>query len=203
MQKICISKDWLLKTEFDSEYKKVDLPNDYVITAGRSKDAAGGGNTGFFNTGSAYYIKYLTDLDVRKHYILDVDGAYMVSEVTFNDDLLAIHPYGYTPYLVDLTDHILDGITNKIKIFTNPMQPSTRWYTGGGLYRDVFLWSGGKVRVEPWDTFITTPAADEKQAVVQIKYEISSDISGAATVKSVICDLDGNAVGENAVNIQV
>ena len=203
MQKTCISKDWLLKTGFDSEYKKIDLPNDYVITAGRSENAAGGGLNGYFNSCTAAYIKYLKDLEAGKHYILDIDGAYMVSEVNFNDDLISIHPYGYTPYLVDLTDRILPGITNKIKIFTNPMQPSTRWYAGGGVYRDVFLWTGGKVRVEPWDTFITTPEADEKQAVVQVKYEISSDVSGAATVKSVICDANGNAVGENAVNIQV
>ena len=203
MQKTCISKDWLLKTEFDSEYKKIDLPNDYVITAGRSANAAGSGSNGYFNSCTAAYIKYLKDLEADKHYILDIDGAYMVSEVTFNDDLISIHPHGYTPYLVDLTDRILPGITNKIKIFTNPMQPSTRWYAGGGIYRDVFLWTGGKVRVEPWDTFITTPEADEKQAVVQVKYEISSDVSGAATVKSVICDANGNAVGENAVNIQV
>ncbi|MBQ2966986.1 MAG: DUF4982 domain-containing protein [Clostridia bacterium] len=203
MEKFCISKDWLLKTERDSDYKKVDLPNDYVITAGRSEHAAGGGSDGFFNSGVANYIKYLKDLEAGKHYILDIDGAYMVSEVTFNDDLLSIHPHGYTPYLVDLTDYIVPDVTNKIKIFTNPMQPSTRWYAGGGIYRDVFLWTGGKVRVEPWDTFITTPEADEKQAVVQIKYEISSDVAGAASVKSVICDADGNAVGENAVNIQV
>ena len=203
MEKLCISKDWLLKTEHDSEYKNTDLPNDYVVTAGRSATAEGYGSNGYFNSCTANYIKYLTNLEADKHYILDIDGAYMISEVTFNDDLLAIHPHGYTPYLVDLTDYVVPGITNKIKIFTNPMQTSTRWYAGGGIYRDVFLWTGGKVRVEPWDIFVTTPEADEKQAVVQVRYEISADISGAATVKSVVCDTEGNAVGENAVNIQV
>ena len=203
MQKICISKDWLLKTEFDNEYKKVDLPNDYVITAGRSANAVGGGFNGYFNSCTANYVKFVKDFEANKHYILDIDGAYMVSEVTFNGDLLSIHPHGYTPYLVDLTDYVVPGVTNKIKIFTNPLQPSTRWYAGGGIYRDVFLWTGGKVRVEPWDVFITTPEADEKQAVVQVKYDISADISGAATVKSVICDADDNVVGENTVNIQV
>ncbi len=203
MQKICISKDWNVKTFQDTEYKKIDLPHDYVITAGRSKDAEGGAGTAYFKSGVANYIKYLKFPDASKHYILDVDGAYMVSEVTFNDDLISIHPHGYTPYLVDLTDRVVEGINNKLQIFVNPMQPSSRWYSGGGIYRDIFLWTGGAVRVEPWDVFITTPEADEKQASVHVKYEISSDIASGATVKSYIMDAEGNTVGENSVNIQV
>jgi hypothetical protein len=74
------------------------------------------------------------------------------------------------------------------------MMPSTRWYSGGGLYRDVFLWTGGSVRVEPWDTFITTPVASEAAATVKVSYDIAADLDTQATIKATVLDASGNAV---------
>ena len=80
-----------------------------------------------------------------------------------------MHPHGYTPYLVDLSGHVQRGIHNCINITTQNIQPSTRWYSGAGLYRDVFLWSGGKARIEPWDMFIHTLSANDECARVQLE----------------------------------
>ena len=180
MQKVCISKDWLFTGPEYGKWESVDLPHDYAISQPRDPHAPGGGSNGFFQGENGRYVKFFKPED-SPHLILDLDGAYMNAEVRLNGDLLAIHPYGYTPFLVELTDKLIGG-TNKLDIRTNGHQPSTRWYSGAGIYRDVFLWSGGTDRTEPWDGFITTPAADEKQAQVRVSYEIRSDLDGEALV---------------------
>lgn len=210
MKKICISKDWKFseaKTEAPAKriYKAVDLPHDYMITAGRSPDAKGGWSNGYFIDYKGRYVKFLEgDLVAENsHYILDIDGAYMFTEVYFNENLVCTHPHGYTPFLVDLTDRVIVGGINKLAIETDPMMPSTRWYSGGGLYRDVFLWTGGRVRVEPWDTFITTAHADAQSAEVHVHYDISADLDAEATVKAVLTSLDGTAVAQGEISLAV
>lgn len=185
MQKICISKNWQFTGQYYPGWREVDLPHDYAIGLPRNPNAPGGAANGFFDGGSGRYVKYLNFTNA-KHQILDLDGAYMNAEVRLNGNLLAIHPYGYTPFLVELTPKIRAGGINKLEITTNDNQPSTRWYSGAGLYRDVFLWTGGEVRVEPWDIFVKTPVANENQARVEIRYEISADVDGEATVTAEI-----------------
>ena len=138
MRKLCISKKWYVKALNNADYQCVDLPHDYIIRAGRDVNAFGGGRNGYFKSGPGRYVKYLEIPKKPFHYILDVDGAYMCAEVWANDELLSIHPHGYTPCLTDLTSKIVYGTINKIAITTNSIQPSTRWYSGGGIYRDVF-----------------------------------------------------------------
>lgn len=156
---------------------KVDLPHDYIVTKPRSADAAGGGANGYFGEGQGVYRKVL---DVPgdwkdKTIIMDIDGAYMNAEVALNGELLGMHPYGYTPYQVDLTPAMrFDGRKNEIKIITQSRQPSTRWYSGGGLYRSVALWLGGSIYLKPWDVFVTTPVAEDDRAVVNFNVTVTS-----------------------------
>lgn len=181
MQKVSISKDWLLKAPGSNDWQTVDIPNDYSICQPRDINAPGGSSNGFFQGGFARYVKYLK-FEEAAHVILDVDGAYMCSEVKLNDEFVGLHPHGYTPYLMELTGKIRPGRTNKLEIDTNDNQPSTRWYSGAGLYRDVNLWTGGEVRVEPWDVFINTVSIGDEQAVVSVSYEISADLDGEAVI---------------------
>lgn len=162
MIKECISKDWLLKAPGAREYKKIDLPNDYSVTQPRDPKAPGKAFNGFFLGGKGTYVKYLKLDETKKHFFLDIDGAYMCANVRFNEDILLMHPHGYAPVLVDLTEKAHPGKTNKLVITTEAIQPSTRWYSGAGIYRDVFLWAGGDIRIEPRDIFITTPSLDGK-----------------------------------------
>ncbi|MBR0443651.1 MAG: DUF4982 domain-containing protein [Clostridia bacterium] len=203
MKKICISKDWYIKDFTSDSFKSVDLPHDYVVTAGRAPDVVGGGRNGYFKTGVAKYVKYLTLDESPCHYVLDVDGAYMCARIYVNEKLLALHPHGYTPFLLDITDEVIHGGINKLSVITDPMMPSTRWYSGGGLYRDVFLWTGGSVRVEPWDAFITTPDTNEASATVKVNYDIAADMNAKATVKATVLDAAGNAVATTAYTVDV
>jgi len=199
MKKTCISKDWYLSVDGRYKNKKVDLPNDYSITLPRSKDAQGGASNGFFQSGVGKYVKYFTVDENAKSVILDVDGAYMCASVTVNEHYLTMHPHGYVPFTVDLSKDIIKGITNKLKIVTNALQPSTRWYSGAGLYRDVFLWTGGDIRIEPRDIFIKTPATDSVKAEITVTADKSADV----TVVCSIVDKDGSTVlsSEKSVSI--
>lgn len=187
MKKTCISKNWYLHAPFHDG--PVDLPHDFSATAPRDPHARGGGDNGYFIHGNGHYSKTL-DIDAApRHYILDVDGAYMCTTIKCNDTRMVMHPHGYTPILVDLTPRIRFGETNKLNIDVKAMQPSTRWFSGAGIYRDVYLWDGGDIRIEPWDTFVYTPTTDS----VKAEYEISADREAEVTLRATILD------GETAV----
>ena len=202
MLKKCISKNWKY-SDFPviyETYKDIDLPHDAAI--GRPRDKNLDDLNGYFQLVNGKYVKYMS-FEKGKHYILDIDGAYSCAEVTFNEQLLFLHPHGYTPILVDLTEHVIPEIDNKLVITTNPLRYSTRWYHGSGVYRDVFMWEGGDIRIEPWDMFISSRDVSEKNAKVVIKYTVSSDISAKATVKFELGRKDETAFLFEEVSIDV
>lgn len=192
MKKIMISKDWEFRSrpychdpssnDSEIEIDSLDLPHDYLITQPRDAETKGGVLMGYFQGEGSEYTKYI-DFGDWDHAILDVDGAYMCSKVYINEQFMYMHPHGYTPYLVDLTEKMWKNTCNRITINTQNLQPSSRWYSGAGLYRDVFLWVGGKIRIEPRDIFITTKSADEKKATVSVSVTVSSDIACESTVE--------------------
>ena len=125
MKKTLLSKGWTLHAPHF--HGQVDLPNDYAVTAPRDPHAPGGGDNGSFVCGNGHYHKDMEIDATPRHYILDVDGAYMNTEIKLNDYILIKHPHGYTPMLVDLTDHIRAGEKNHLEITTRALHPSSRW----------------------------------------------------------------------------
>ena len=200
MKKTCISKDWMLYALDSDGYIPVDLPNDYMITRKRDPKAAGGAANGYFPDCFGIYHKYITLPEEKKHYILDIDGAYMCADIRLNDNFLARHPHGYTPFLVDLTKYARFGRTNKLTIEVDPLQSSSRWYSGAGIYRDVFLWEGGDIRIEPWDTFVTTEGVEKGTATVKASYLITSDVDATVTLSASLC-AEGATVTTEAVDV--
>ena len=196
MKKRLISDSWYVKVGNEKDYRQVDLPHDYQIEAERSPDVKEGWNNGYFPTEKAKYVKYLT-LDNSQHVILDIDGAYMNTQVFLNENHLATHPYGFTPFLVDMTETLREG-TNKLVITTSPFPSSARWYTGNGIYRDVFLWEGGRIRIEPRDLFVTTEKIEGADAELAVNMKISSDISSTALIKVRLISPDGTETAAEA-----
>lgn len=200
MIKKCISKGWKF-ADFPvvkGSYKDVDLPHDYSIT--KPRDPNGDLYNAYFPVTNGQYVKFL-NFEKDKHYILDVDGAYNCAEVTFNEQLLFLHPHGYTPILVDLTKHIVPDIENKLKITTNPLKWSTRWFHGCGIYRDVFMWEGGAIRIEPWDMFVYTENVSDKSADIVLKFTVSSDVNADVEVKFDVCIKDGKSIATDSIKV--
>ncbi len=184
MRKICISKGWNLSAPGYSG--PVDLPNDYSVTLPRNRNVPGGADNGFFPNGTGTYTKELFLSSPSRHCILDIDGAYMCTTVEFNGHKMVMHPHGYTPMLIDLTEYAGFDKANDLVITTDAVQPSTRWYSGAGIYRDVYLWTGGDIRIEPWDKFVFSPALDTVKAV----YELSADRTADVVIFAEIRDED-------------
>lgn len=185
MKRIPFNFDWKFiegtRRHADSSrnYEIVDLPHDFIINKPRTPDSPGGASSGFFPEGYGTYIK---EFDVPKEWedkiiLLDIDGAYMNSEVFLNNNKLFHHPYGYTAYQVDLTPWLIHDITNVLKITTQCFLPSTRWYSGGGLFREVGILIGGKQYIHPWDVFVTTPEVSPEKAVVHAAIEVTNTLS--------------------------
>lgn len=185
MKKIDLNKSWSFYESnesmsfafFKPKSEIVNLPHDFIINKPRSADAEGGPGNGYFGQGQGVYKKIL-EVPAEwegKTVLLDIDGAYMNTEVALNSELLALHPYGYTPYQVELSQALrFDGRKNELKIITQSRQPSSRWYSGGGIYRSVCLWVGNSVHIKPWDVFVTTPEVSESSAVVNFNVTVSN-----------------------------
>ncbi len=193
MKRTRISDAWLLSVN-GGEERQVDLPNDFCITLPRDPSLTGRGFHGYFPGGFATYQKYIGVPTGARHLLLDVEGAYHECTVSLNGDVLTEHHHGYTPFLVPLDSSLRRGEQNLLKLEVLSSHLSTRWYAGGGLYRDVYLWEGGEVRVEPWDLFVTTKEASEASATLDVSVGITADVDAETTVRLTIRDAAGNAV---------
>ena len=152
---------------------QVDLPDDYIHTMERAPGNAGGGMVGFFPSENAEYTHPLTlPEDFRGTLLLYLDGAYEKAEVFLDYNLIQMHPYGYTGFFCDLTRWLRNG-AQTLRITTSSQQPSSRWYTGGGLYRGVSLYEAGEIYIHPWDVFVTT-RQEENRAYVSIQAEVTN-----------------------------
>lgn len=175
----------------------VDLPHDYIINKPRDPMAVSGASSGFYPGGDATYTKdFSLPAEWRgKTVLLNVDGAYMNSEVTLNGDLISLHPYGYTAYTVDLTGKLREQ--NSLKISTRNTQPNSRWYSGAGLYRCVGMLVGGRAYVHPWDVYVTTPEASAEKATVNVEFTVTG-AEGSCSVEAKLIDKNGAEVASAA-----
>ena len=159
----------------------VNLPDDFCLNKHRAPDTVGGAAVGYIPGGEATYRKEfaLPEEWQGKAVLLGIDGAYMNAEVTLNNDMLFHHPYGYTAFLVDLSGKLRAG-QNRLSIAVESYQPNTRWYSGGGLFRDVSLYVGGRVRIAPWELFVTTPEVSAERATVRVQMNVTNDLDSCA-----------------------
>ena len=186
MQKQDFNRNWLFREEGDKDAVSVTLPHDAQIGAARSKDAPGGSGHGYFTGGKYLYTK---EFDVPaewsdRHIDLLFEGVYRNAEVLVNGERAGGHRYGYTPFTVSLDGLLKPGQANTVEVRAdNSELPNSRWYSGGGIYRPVWLLSGAKTFI-PWQgvkvrTVSTSPAR------IRIATEIGGDASGTEAVLSV------------------
>lgn len=145
-----------------SNWENIQLPHDYSLTQDYSP--TGEAESGYKLGGVGWYRKTFT-LDSgaeSKSVILSFDGAYMEAEVYVNGKKVAFHPYGYTAFSVDISDYIRVNGVNSVAVKTNNKIPSSRWYSGSGLYRSVYLHILDKVHVAKEGIVFKTPSLDKK-----------------------------------------
>lgn len=191
----------------DSGWRTLDVPHDWSIellpvTGSGSGTSAG---TGFLQGGLGWYRKTFTlpPSMAGERISVEFDGVYMDSHVYVNGELVGNHPYGYTGFSFDLTDLAhTDGVTpNVIAVKVQNQLPSSRWYSGSGIYRNVRLVATDPVHVARWGTFVTTPDLETTiqsgYATVRAQTDVVNDTDATVELDlaSTVLDAAGNAVG--------
>jgi beta-galactosidase len=160
----------------DTKWRTLNLPHDWSIEGEFKEDAITKGPGGYLPTGIGWYRKHLSLSSVGKdqQYWIEFDGVYMNSDVWINGQYLGKHPYGYTSFYYDLTHFIKKGENIIAVRVDNSMQPNSRWYSGSGIYRHVWLNITGPVHIGQWGTYITTPVADSSSATIIVRTSIEN-----------------------------
>lgn len=191
----------------DSTWETVNLPHDYSID--QDFTTSGEAESGFLPGGVGWYRKtfVVPKKYQEKQLMIEFDGAYMNAEVYLNGTKLGEHPYGYTAFAFDLTEGLIcDGETeNVLVVKTNNKIPSSRWYSGSGIYRDVKLTVTDKVHVGYNGTKIIAKDLEntkDNNVKVDVTATIDndSDTNKTITVKNTLLDAQGNAAGSTVTN---
>ncbi len=182
----------------DRQWRAVDLPHDWSIEGTPKQDVPGGGRVGFFPSGTGWYRKvFRLPPGARNHQVsLEFDGVYMNSDVWINGVHLGKRPFGYITFAYDLTSHLVTG-NNVIAVrVDNSRQPNSRWYTGSGIYRHVWLIITSPVHVGHWGTYLTTTRSDSAGADLRVRttVENASGTSRRGIVRLVALDSTGREV---------
>ena len=183
---------------FAAQWQPVNLPHDLSITKARSASYPTAGGGGYAWSG---VVNYRKRFEVPEDWCgqsvqLEFEGVYMNAEVSINHHLVALHPYGYTSFIVDLTPYLKCGVENELSVVVNnSAQPNSRWYSGTGIYRHVWLRTGpAAARIQPWGLFVTTPVADPRLSTVQVTTEVA--VNNQAILRAAILDASGAVVAQ-------
>ena len=214
----------------DADWRKLNLPHDWAIEGEFSKDNPSGTGGGALPGGIGWYRKTFTadKADEGKCYRIDFDGVYMNSTVYINGHELGTRPYGYISFSYDLTPYIRWGEENVLAVrVDNAEQPNSRWYSGCGIYRNVWLTKLNPVHVAQWGTYVTAEEVSKNSARLKIRTSLQYDVETQTedsvqqadgtyvvfdseiiplidvVLQSRLVDADGNVVGEAVSEAQL
>jgi beta-galactosidase len=174
----------------DISWRDIDLPHDWSIEdlpgteSPFNPDAINGVSVGFTTGGIGWYRKTFT-LPVNqqsKRFSILFDGVYMNADVWINGVHLGNHPYGYTSFYYDITDKLKKNGKNIIAVQVKNVGLNSRWYSGSGINRHVWLIETNPIHVAQWGTYITTPEVSVSSAKVNIQTKVKNETGVSATI---------------------
>jgi len=190
----------------DSGWRTLDVPHDWSIedlpADEDQSDRIGPFDpeetqnkhfTGNTVGGVGWYRKHFTLDESGKQVAVRFDGVYMNCEVWINGHRLGEHPHGYTAFEFDLTPYLKKaGEENVLAVKVRNEGRNSRWYSGSGIYRHVWLTVRSPVHVPTWGVFVTTPEVSRNKALVKISSEIANTSSRSLSVGVLVRVLDSN-----------
>lgn len=155
----------------------VSLPHDFMIALDVSPKAPGGAETGFYSGGIGSYTKYLelSEAELHERHILYIGGCFGSTKVVVNGHVLARHHYGYTPFAVSLDSALKAGKNRVTVTAADSNEPNSRWYSGAGLYRKVYLLTAPAVHIAPDGIFVSTLAVENGTARLRVRVTVCND----------------------------
>ena len=179
----------------DTWWRLLDVPHDWAregdFFVGHPSGAGGGALPG----GIGWYRKTFTlsDYDsARDRYYLEFDGVYMNSTVYVNGQKVGHRPYGYSSFEYDITPYLKPGENVVAVRVDNSDQPNSRWYSGCGIYRHVWLTRTAPVHVAHWGVH-----ADARVVKGKGRLDIAVTLEGQGTVANTLIAPDGRVVGRS------
>ena len=171
----------------DSDFTKssiVTLPHDWSILQRFDRETAAGNDGGYLPTGKGWYRKTFTlkKADIGQRLQLYFEGVYMNSSVYVNGQRAGGHPYGYSSFFVDVSPFVKEGRNEVVVAVDNSMQKNCRWYSGSGIYRNVWLTSTPRVYIDNWGIQVTTP--DVNTVVIATRLRNDTDQPQHVRVKA-------------------
>ena len=178
----------------DSKWRTLNLPHDWGVE-GEFKQEYQSATGKLPWWGKAWYRKTFTvpATDQGKGIYLDLDGAMSYATVFCNGKLAGGWAYGYSSFRIDLTPYIQYGADNVVSVHLDNVQASSRWYPGGGIYRNVWLVKKEPISIAHWGSYVTTPQVSQDRATVKLELTLqnttrSADLSQPITVRTTIHD---------------
>ncbi len=182
----------------DRSWRVLDLPHDWSVEGAFDQQAPTGGQGGYLPTGIGWYRKTFTlPATARgKRVRIEFDGVYMNSEVWVNGVSMGTYPYGYSSFHYDITPYLKPGQNVVAVRVDNAQQPNSRWYSGSGIYRHVWLTITNQLQVGHWGVQVSTLRAAADSALLQIRTRVENraDQHKKFVLRTVLQDASGRQV---------
>ncbi|MBQ8611126.1 MAG: DUF4982 domain-containing protein [Oscillospiraceae bacterium] len=163
-----------LRWDTPAHAQEIALPHDAMIREKPYAESPNGHNTGFRDGGEYVYSKtfFLPEEAKDRTWMLRFEGVYMHAMVFVNEQFAGKNTFGYTTLEVPLNDHLRYGKKNEVRVLVRTgNMPNSRWYSGGGIYRDVYLAEGPLTHLVPDGLDIITETADAEAAGLRLSCE--------------------------------
>lgn len=219
MQKQSFNKDWRFRLHDNrpmtwwrnpdySSWRLLDLPHDWSIELPRDPASLAYNSGGYFQNGRAWYRKTFTPPEEwrGKQVYIEFEGVYMNAEVWLNEHYIGRHPYGYTSFAFNLTHAVEFGKENALRVqVDNAAVPNSRWYSGAGIYRPVWLMVADPLHIEHWGVYVTTPQVSAQSATVRARTTLVNRRAQPAevTLRSRVLSPTGADVGSAETSVAV
>lgn len=188
--------------------RDITLPHDAMIEKPAHADSLNGGNTGFRDGDIYTYVKMLHAPEEYKEktVTLKFEGVYMNAFVYVNGQLAAKSPFGYTTFYAPLNDFLKYGEDNEIRVQVRAgAMTNSRWYSGAGIYRDVYFLESGLTHIVPEGVQVKTENADDAYATLRVATELENKtaVPQDLVIETVIKDDEENVVAKECTSATI
>ena len=175
----------------DSHWQPVDLPHDWSVKGVLSPDNAS--CTGFLPGGIAWYRNHFDGSQLTdEHVFIYFEGVYNRSSVYLNGHLLGERPNGYVSFMYELTPFLNRKGDNVLSVRVDHSRiADSRWYTGSGIYRDVYIIGSGDLHFAQWGLGWKLKSIDGKNATVTVDAAIEGRPGKSARLNLELVDAEG------------
>lgn len=204
MDKISLNSGWICyRSGHPEEYFPVDIPHDAMLLDNKSENSPGGVNTGWYDAQDYTYEKefFVPTEWEGKHLIIEFEGVYRKASVWVNSCKAGCHEYGYTGFYIDISDNIHYGEKNHLRVdAVNSDQPNSRWYSGTGIYRPVWMYVLPVKHIKMDGIRVTTTDYKTRGITVSVKTEGDGNLRfEILDGDRMIADQDSKSVDGNAI----